>query len=126
MRLLLFFVQPFGATKAENGYHDEADEGENETAVHGGVSANGTEIDDATLEWRQDGAAYDGHDEECCTEHAVLGTDILKRNAIDGGEHQTHKCTDADEEDESCHADKYDGSYRAERGTDGEDGQKLA
>ena len=54
--------------KSINRDDQEADEGEDEGEVYGGVVHHRAEVNDGALEGRHDGTAHNGHDEEGSTE----------------------------------------------------------
>ena len=80
-------------------------------------------VDDESLQRWHQGSAYYSHDKEGGTERRILTIYVFKGYAINGGEHERHEEADAHEAVETCHADDADGSYRAHRGSDGENGQ---
>ena len=53
---------------AVDSNNDEAEEGQNEGEIYGGVVHHRSEVNDGALEGWHDGAADNGHDEEGSTE----------------------------------------------------------
>ena len=88
--------------------------------------ANGAEVDDVALQGGHHSAAHNGHDEEGGTEGGVLCLDILEGYAVDGGEHETHEATDADEAVESAHALDEDGAQTGNSSADAEEHKEAA
>lgn len=111
---------------AVNRDDQEADEGEDEGEVYGGVVHHRAEVNDRPLERRHNGATHNGHDEEGSTERGILRLYVFKGYSVNCGEHERHECRYSYEAVKTCHAYEEYCSRRAEHGADAEDGEQAA
>ena len=82
-------------------------------------------VDEQSLQRRHERTAHDGHHQEGSAEVRILRVDILERDAIDAGEHDTHKQTDHHQRIQAPHTLDADGAEREDAGADAEDSEQL-
>ena len=76
---------------AINRNNDKAEERQKEGEVQS------SQVNDACLKRRKEGAAEDGHDEAGGADLDVFASDALERHAVDCREHQRHARRHSDE-----------------------------
>ena len=92
------------------GYHHEADERQDERNVDGWHAEEFALVDDRSLERWQHATSEDCHDEAGSTKLGVVAQSG-ERNAVDGGEHERHTGTHADEAVETVYVLQGDDSH---------------
>ena len=84
-------------TEAVEGDDDEADERQDERYVDGRMIGDGVLVDNHSLQRWHQSSANNRHHQEGSTQMRVLRIDILQSDTVNGGEHQRHEETDANE-----------------------------
>ena len=109
---------------APSVYHDdeEAEEGEDERGVRGGIAAqNSALVDDHSLQRGEHGATEDSHDESCCSELGIVAK-AVEGNTIDRWEHERHATTHANQAvytQSILEEDDAEGEHHCQHGKDG-------
>ena len=107
------------------GYHHEADERQDERNVDGWHAEEFALVDNRGLERGQNATSEDGHDESGSTKLGVVAQSG-ERYTIDGGEHERHAGTHADEAVESVYVLQGDDSHYQCAAGDGKKHKQLA
>ena len=93
---------------------DEAEEWENEGEVDGRETKHDSLVDDPSLQRWENAATDNGLHQKGCAESGVALLHVFQGNAVDGWEHDGHKCRDDHQTVESRYVDQQDGA----KGTD--------
>ena len=108
-------------------HHDdeEADEGQDEGGIRGGiVTQHSALVDDHRLQRGQHGTAEDGHDESCCSKLGIVAK-AVEGNAIDGREHERHATAYAYQTIDAHSILEHDDAKGKHHCQHGEDGKQL-
>lgn len=107
-------------------HHNEADEGQDERGVDGGIGAEDRAlVDDHRLQRRQDGAAEDCHNESCRPKFGIVAQSV-EGDTVDGREHQRHATAHTNEAIHAQSSLEKDDSRGEHHRQDGKDGKEFS